>query len=133
MKPALVLFAAALAAVVASAPAATAQDAPAAVEASVSIGPVSVSAGRIETTLTNRSPRELRNVRVLVTYTYHWPDERHPGDDTPGHAWAHVVPGPLAPGASAALSFAPPGGLPTSEGRFDPGVQVLGFTEVGAP
>ena len=133
MKTALLVLAAALAAGVAPARGASAVDTPSEVESSVSVGDVAVSEGRIEATLTNRGAHELRNVRVLISYVYHWPEEHHPGDDSPGHAWTHVVPGPLAPGASAPLSFAPPGGLPEGPGQFEPRVQVLGFTEVGAP
>jgi hypothetical protein len=121
-----------LAALLAGAPAAAVDD-PAEVDARTSVGDVRVSGDAIEARLTNRGPHELRDVRVLVTYTHHWPDEMHPGEPSPGHAWVHVVPGPLIPGQTETFRFAPPGGLPTGPGRFEPGAKVLGFTEVGAP
>jgi hypothetical protein len=121
-----------LAALLAGAPAAAVDD-PAEVDARTSVGDLRVTGDAIEARLTNRGPHELRDVRVLVTYTHHWPDEMHPGDESPGHAWVHVVPGPLIPGQTETFRFAPPGGLPTGPGRFEPGAKVLGFTEVGAP
>lgn len=134
MKPMLFLSAAALGAALLSAGApARAVDAAADVDARVALSEVRADGDAIEGRLTNRGPHELRDVRLLLTYTYHWPDEVHPGDESPGHAWVHVVPGPLIPGASETFRFAPPGGLPTGEGRFEPGGQVLGFTEVGEP
>jgi hypothetical protein len=106
-------------------------DDPAVVDARTSVADVRVSGDAIEGRLTNRGPHELRDVRLLVTYTHHWPDEMHPGDESPGNAWVHVVPGPLIPGESETFRFTPPGGLPTGPGRFEPGAKVLGFTEVG--
>jgi hypothetical protein len=133
MKPILVLSAALLGAALCAGAPARALDAAADVDARVALGEIRVEGDAIEGRLTNRGPHELRDVRVLLTYTYHWPDEVHPGDESPGHAWVHVVPGPLIPGASETFRFAPSGGLPTGPGRFEPGGQVLGFTEVGAP
>jgi hypothetical protein len=117
-----------LLAALACAGAAAALDAPGEVEAAVAVEDVRASGGAIEARLVNRSGRALRDVRLLIEYVYHWPDELHPGDESPGRAWPHVVPGPLAPGASAPLRFEPPGGLPSAPGRFEPRIQLLGFT-----
>jgi hypothetical protein len=113
-----------------SAPAA-AVDSPAEVEAALAVSDVRSDGGAIEARLTNRSRHELRDIRLLLEYVYHWPDELHPGDESPGRAWPHVVPGPFAPGASETLRFVPPAGLPSALGRFEPRVRVLGFTAVG--
>jgi hypothetical protein len=113
----------------AAAPAAALDD-PAAVDARIAVRDVRVRDGAIEATLVNRGPREIRDVRLLVDYVYHWPDEMHPGDESPGRAWPHVVPGPIPPGASQPVRFEPPGGLPTAPGLFSPEIQVLGFREV---
>jgi hypothetical protein len=110
----------------------SALDDPAEIDARVVVGDASVRDGAIEATLTNRTPREIRDVRLLIEYVYHWPDEMHPGDESPGRAWPHVVRGPIAPGATEALRFEPPGGLPTAPGRFTPRIQILSFTEQGA-
>lgn len=107
---------------------AAAVDEPSEVEAAVAVSEVQVSGDAIEAILTNRGARELREVRLLIDYVYHWPDEMHPGDVSPGKVWSHVVPGPLPPGATERLRFSPPGGLPTApEGRFEPRIEVLGF------
>jgi hypothetical protein len=117
-----------LLACLALASAAAAIDSPAEVDASVAVRDVREADGAIEATISNRSPHEISDVRLLIDYIYHWPDETHPGDESPGRAWSHVVPGPIAPGASAPLRFTPPGGLPTAPGRFTPQIEVLGFT-----
>lgn len=107
---------------------AAAIDSPAEVDADVVVSDVGTANGAIEATITNRSASEISDVRLLIDYVYHWPDETHPGDESPGRAWSHVVPGPISPGASAPLSFTPPGGLPTAPGRFAPHIEVLSFT-----
>jgi hypothetical protein len=114
-----------------AAAAAAALDPPEAVDAAVAVSDVRVAGDAIAATLTNRSGRTLSDVRLLVEYVYHWPAEMKPGEDSPGRAWPHVVPGPIAPGASEPLRFEPPGGLPTGPGTFEPRVQVLGFIETG--
>ena len=129
MRAALLGFAVGLAI---AAPGAAIDD-PTAVDASVVVSGVRARDGAIEATLRNQSPREIRDVRLLIDYVYHWPDEVHPGDESPGRAWSHVVPGPIAPGASEPLRFEPPGGLPIAPGRFEPTVEVLGFSERPAP
>jgi hypothetical protein len=111
---------------------AAALDAPTELDLVVTVSDVSVGDGAIEALLTNHGLRELHDLRLQIEYVYHWPDEMHPGDESPGRAWSHVLPGPLAPGASERLVFHPPGGLPTAPGgRFEPKVTVVGFTEVG--
>ena len=104
-------------------------DEPENVDLVVDVSEVRAAGGAIEATLTNRSPRPIRDVRLLIEYVYHWPDEMHPGDESPGRSWPHLFPGPIAPGASAPLRFEPPGGLPTAPGRFEPRLKLLGFTE----
>ena len=102
------------------------------VDAVVSVDGVRAEGCTIEATLRNRGPRELRDVRLLIECIYHWPDEHHPDDESPGRSWTHVVPGPIAPGASETVRSTPPGGLPTAPGAFEPRVRVLGFRERGA-
>jgi hypothetical protein len=113
----------------AAAPAA-AVDAPEEVDTVVEVTGVRAGEGGIEAILTNRGTSELRDVRLLIDYVNHWPDETRPGDESPGKAWPHVVPGPIPPGASERIRFSPPGGLPSAAGgRFEPRIEVLGFVE----
>lgn len=111
---------------------ATAIDAPSEVDATVSVESVRSERCTVEATVRNAGVRPLRNVRLLVECVYHWPDEHHPGDVSPGRAWTHVVPGPIAPGATETVISAPPDGPPSSPGTFEARVRVLGFTEAGA-
>lgn len=119
----------ALAGWLAAAPAAGV-DASEQVDAVVEVSGVRAGPDGIEAILTNRGASELRDVRLLIDYVYHWPDEMHPGDESPGKAWRHLVPGPIPPGASERIRFSPPGGLPSAPGgRFEPRIEVLGFVE----
>jgi hypothetical protein len=108
---------------------AAAVDSPDDVDGTVSVAGVRAEGGAIEAVLTNRGANPVHDVRLLVDYVYHWPKERSPGDESPGRSWPHVVPGPIAPGASETLRFVPDGGLPTAPGTFEPKVKVLGFKE----
>ena len=119
----------ALLALLACAAAARAVDVPAAVDEAVEVADVRIADRAVEATLRNRSAHALRNVRLMVDLVYHWPNETHPGDVSPGTAFVHVVAGPIAPGASELVRAVPPGGYPDAPGTFEPRVKVLGFVE----
>jgi hypothetical protein len=106
-------------------------DSPREVDAVLAVSDVRVDGDAIAATLTNRGAHPLRDVRLLVEYVYHWPAEMKPGPDNPGRAWPHVVPGPIAPGASEPVRYEPAGGLPIAAGTFEPRIQVFGYTQVG--
>lgn len=108
-------------------------DPPEVVDATVSVSDVRTRDGGIEAVLTNRGDSELRDIRLLIDYVYHWPMERSPGDVSPGKSWPHVVPGPIPPGASQTIRFVPPEGLPTAPGTFSPDVKVLAFRRGQTP
>jgi hypothetical protein len=82
----------------------------------------------------NRSDRELRDVRLLIRYSYHWPNEYKPGDASPSRAVFYTVPGAIAPGGRVEFRYRPAlGDLPPTPGAFDARVEVVGFREVGGP
>ena len=91
------------------------------------------SATAISGQVVNNGNARLENVQLLVTYAWHWTNERHPGTDAPGWAEFHTLPNALLPGAKATFSF--------EQGHADPGrndgnlvatVQLVGFTEYPA-
>jgi hypothetical protein len=104
---------------------------PEAVDRVVTVSDVRAADGAVEATLHNRGSAALRDVRLLIDCVYDWPEERQPGATSPGRAWVHVVPGPIAPGGALAVRFVPPDGLPSGPGAFRTSVKVLGFTAVG--
>lgn len=86
----------------------------------------------------SRVPRELREVRILVQLVYHWPDEMHPGPDSPSAAAVVTVEGPIPPGGSAPfearLAVRPDvaAGPATGGSDFEVRAAILGWSEVGA-
>lgn len=82
----------------------------------------------------NRSDLEIRDVRLLIRYSYHWPNEYKPGEASPSRAVFHTVPGAIPPGGRLEFRYRPPlGELPPAQGAFEARVEVVGFVEVGGP
>ena len=102
------------------------------VSSTVTVSGVQVSDGVVSGVVANRSPRLVRNVELLIRYAWLWHDERHPGDDSPGRADYYKIRADIPPGQTAAFTYRPQPPLPhRTDGRFQPSVQVTGFTEVG--
>jgi len=76
--------------------------------------------------LVNLTGERLENVRVLVTESFRWADEQHPGPDDPSRASVVTLPGRIAPRAmfDATVPLAP--SPARGDGRF-----VLRATVVG--
>ena len=88
--------------------------------------------GVVTGTLANRSGRTLREVKLLVRYAWLWNDERAPQRDNPGRSDYTTVAGEIPPHGTLPFVYRPEPPLPKrTDGRFDPSVQVVGFTEVG--
>lgn len=100
----------------------------------VEVGSVAMDAGGVVTgTLTNRTARTVRDVRLLVRYGWLWRDERAPHGESPGRAAYHTVPGEIPPGGTLRFVYRPETPLPArDDGRFVPAVEVVGFAEVGS-
>ena len=97
-----------------------------------SVRNVKLAGGVVSGALVNHSSKLLRNVRVLIRYTWIWKNERHPGSDNPARA-EYVTFSDEVP-ARGTLRFThhinPP--LPErADGRFTVSVDVISFTEVG--
>jgi hypothetical protein len=101
------------------------------VSGAVSVADLTTRDGTVSGVLTNKSPRVVRDVKLLIRQTWLWNDERHPGKDAPGRSDFYTVPDPIPPGGSARFSYS---GAPLprrSDGRFRSSVDVVGLTEVG--
>jgi hypothetical protein len=88
--------------------------------------------GTVSGTLVNKSPRQVRDVRLLIRHAWVWKDERHPGADSPGTAEYYVVHSAVPAGGSLRFTRTPSPPLPQrSDGHFETSVEVVGFEEVG--
>ena len=90
------------------------------------------SDGSVTGSVVNHTGAVMRDVKLLVTHTWYWKNERHPGDDSPGRSGYVTLPGEIAPKGSTAFSYTPNPALPTrSDGTFQTTVSVQSFTQVG--
>ena len=89
--------------------------------------------------IVNLVPRELRDVRVLVQLVYHWPDEMHPGPESPSDAAVVTLAGPIPPGGSTPFRVAVgprpdvAAGPDEPKTDFEIRASVIGWSEVGEP
>jgi hypothetical protein len=98
----------------------------------VAITDLKVRGGSVSGMLVNKGPQPVHDVRLLIRYTWHWNNERHPGEDNPGRADFSVVPLEIPPGGSVPFGHDASPPLPArSDGHFTVAVEVMGFTEVG--
>ena len=99
---------------------------------SLSVRDVRIQGDAVSGVLANESSTAVRDVGLLVRYTWFWNNERHPGGKNPGRAGLYKVNGPIAPGASVPFTYRSSEPLPArSDGHFNPVVEVVSFTELG--
>lgn len=93
---------------------------------------VKVQDNMLSGVVVNKSPRLLRDVKVIIRHVWLWKNERHPGDDNPGRAEYFTVPGEVPPGGSLPFRYHLDRPLPErTDGRFATSGEVISFTEVG--
>jgi len=91
----------------------------------VTVRDVRVDGATVTGTAVNSSARPLRDVTLLVRYTWLWNDERHPGKDTVSRVAYVTVPVELRPGESKTFTYRPDRPLPARrDGRFASKVDV---------
>src|SRR5437899_166324 len=94
--------------------------------ATVAVADLKVQGGSVSGLLVNKSPRPVHDVRILVRYTWHWNNERRPGDDNPGRSEFSVVPLEIPPGGSVPFGHDASPPLPArSDGHFTTTVEVV--------
>ena len=88
--------------------------------------------GDVTGVLTNRSSKELRDIRLLIHHTWLWKNEMKPGDDSPGRVDYYTVRSPLPPNGRLEFTYHPEPPLPDrDDGHFETSVDVVGWTEIG--
>jgi hypothetical protein len=97
----------------------------------VTIRNLTVKDGQVSGELVNNSSRTLRDVQVLIRYSWLWTDEYHPLRDDIGEAVYYTVEGEIAPRGSKSFSYQPSPPLPSrTDGRFEMAVSIAGYTEI---
>ena len=92
---------------------------------------VTVRDGEVSGEVVNNSPATLRDVQLLILYSWLWKNEFHPGKDGPGMAVYHTIDKEIPPGQSAQFNYKPSPPLPArNDGYFDISAKVVGFTQV---
>ena len=76
---------------------------------------------------------EIRDIRLLVDVIFHWKDELHPGEESPGRSVILTVKGPLPPNGTLAFELRPNPAIPLrDDGRFEAKTQVMGYDFVAS-
>jgi len=92
----------------------------------VAVQGVSLQDGVVRGQVVNLSDQRIENLRLAVTYIWHWKNERHPGADAPGSLEFLVVPA-VAP--HAVVDFTVPHALPSrTDGWMAVSVSAVGLT-----
>jgi hypothetical protein len=87
--------------------------------------------GSIAGTLVNRGDNTIEDVDLLVSHTWSWNDEYHPGEDNPGRASHLRVAGAIPARGSLPFSYAPdPPLIERPDGSFKTTAGVQSFKEV---
>ena len=97
----------------------------------VTIEKITVADSVVSGEVFNRSSNNVRDVQLLIRYTWLWDNETKPGTDDPGTSTYYTLPKEIAPGARLPFSFKPSPPLPqVTGGHFETSVAIAGFTEV---
>ena len=97
----------------------------------VTIEKITVADSVVSGEVFNRSSNNVRDVQLLIRYTWLWDNETKPGKDDPGTSTYYTLPKEIAPGARLPFSFKPSPPLPqVTGGHFETSVAIAGFAEV---
>src|SRR6266508_6844888 len=95
---------------------------------------VAVRDGGVSGEVVNRGSNTVRDVQLLIRYTWLWDNETKPGKDDPGTSSYSTLPKEIPPGGSLPFTYKPSPPPPKmAGGHFETTVSVAGFTEVIPP
>jgi hypothetical protein len=98
---------------------------------SVTVRNVSISDGAVTGEVVNSSSNPVRDVQLLIRYTWLWKNEMRPGEDTRGNAVFQNVEGELPPGGSKPFKYNPAFPMAAqADGHYEATVKVAGFTQL---
>jgi hypothetical protein len=97
----------------------------------LSIEKIAAANGSVSGEVHNRGPHSVREVQLLVRYTWLWDNERNPGKIDPGTSTYYTLTTEIRAGANLPFTFTPSPPLPkASGGRYEISVTVGGFAQV---
>ncbi|HYD50064.1 MAG TPA: hypothetical protein VEB21_17025 [Terriglobales bacterium] len=98
----------------------------------LSVSNVRATNHKVTGTLTNRSPKTLRDVQLMIQHTWLWKNERNPGKNNPGRTEFYQILEDIPPNETISFEYRPQPPLPQrKDGHFETHVAVTSFTEVG--
>jgi hypothetical protein len=96
----------------------------------ITVRNVSVKDGVVSGEVVNSSPRTIRDVQLLIRFTWLWSNERHPGEDSRGDAVYQTVEGEIPAGGSKPFTYRSSSKASEGAGRYEVSVKVAGYTEL---
>jgi len=82
----------------------------------------------------NKSAHAVRDVQLLIRYTWLWDDERHPGKVDPGTSTYYTLKETIDPGGKIQFVYKPSPPLPKiANGRFETTATIAAFSEIIPP
>jgi hypothetical protein len=92
---------------------------------------VTAKDGVVSGEIRNNSSNIVRDLQLLIRYTWLWNNEFKPGKDDPGRSVYYTVPGEIPPKGTMRFQYTPDPPLPKrTDGHFIVSVSVAGFMQV---
>lgn len=99
----------------------------------VEVRDVGGDAASVSGRLVNLSDRIVSNLKLSISDTFLWTDERHSGNNDPSQAGTYMLAQEIPPNGSVSFKVQRATALPTrSDGQFQTRVQVMGLTQTPA-
>jgi len=97
----------------------------------IALDKVAVQDGVVTGEIRNKASHLVRDVQLLIRYTWLWDDEFKPGKNDPGTSTYHVLKETIPSGATRKFTYQPsPPLAKMAGGHFDTTVKIAGFTEI---
>ncbi len=96
----------------------------------VTVRNVKVQDGAVSGEIVNSSPNVIRDLQLLIRYTWLWKNEMKPGEDNRSDAVFYNVDGETPPGGSKPFTYRPSASMKEDAGRYEVSVKVAGFTQL---
>ncbi|HEY1373021.1 MAG TPA: hypothetical protein VGH50_11175 [Candidatus Binatia bacterium] len=96
----------------------------------IAVRNLKVQDGSVSGEIVNSSPNVVREVQLLIRYTYLWKNEMKPGEDNRSDAVFYNVEGEIPAGGSKPFTYRPSSPMKEDTGRYALSITVAGFTQL---
>jgi hypothetical protein len=97
----------------------------------VTVEKIAITDNVVSGEVLNRSPNVIRDIQLLIRYTWLWDNETKPGKDDPSTSIYYALPKEIPPGGRLPFTYKPSLPLPKmAGGRFETSASIAGFAEV---